>query len=142
MQTVCLIEDDRITRKLFLLLLERTGYAVHNFGEGAPALDWIRGHTPDVVLSNFVLPRVIGGVEILREIRDVLSLKTLVVALTSFVRRGNHEKYLEMGFDGCVAKPIDPQRFARDFQTILLSTTISTTVSTTISTTTILTTST
>jgi two-component system, cell cycle response regulator DivK len=122
MQTICLIEDDKITRKLFVLLLERAGYAVQDFGEGAAALDWIRAHTPDVVLSNIVLPGV-GGIEILREIREVLNIKTLVVALTSFARRGDREKYLEMGFDGCVAKPIDPQRFAEDFQTILLPTT-------------------
>jgi CheY-like chemotaxis protein len=130
MQTICLIEDDKITRKLFVLLLERAGYSVQDFGEGAPALDWIRTHTPDVVLSNIVLPGVIGGVEILREIRDVLNIKTLVVALTSFVRRGDREKYLEMGFDGCVAKPIDPQRFATDFQILLLPSTTSTTSAT------------
>jgi two-component system, cell cycle response regulator DivK len=119
MQTICLIEDDKITRKLFVLLLERAGYVVEDFSQGAPALDWIRSHTPDVVLSNIVLPGVIGGVEILREVREMLNVKTLVVALTSFARRGDREKYLEMGFDGCVAKPIDPQRFSEDFRTIL-----------------------
>jgi two-component system cell cycle response regulator DivK len=116
MQTICLIEDDKITRKLFVVLLERAGFTVQDFEEGASALDWIRSNAPDVVLSNIVLNGAIGGVEILREIRDVLLRQTPVFALTSFARRGDREKYLAMGFTDCVAKPIDPQHFAEEFK--------------------------
>lgn len=119
MQTICLIEDDKITRKLFVMLLQRAGFAVQEFEEGASALDWIRSHTPDAILSNIVLAGTVGGIEILREIRDVLKRSTPVVALTSFARRGDREKYLELGFTGCVAKPIDPQRFAEEFKLVI-----------------------
>jgi CheY-like chemotaxis protein len=119
MQTICLIEDDKITRKLFVILLERAGFTVHEFEEGAAALDWIRAHTPDAVLSNIVLTGAIGGVEILREIREVLSRQTPVFALTSFARRGDREKYLGMGFTECIVKPIDPRHFAEEFKIML-----------------------
>ncbi|TAE30299.1 MAG: response regulator [Candidatus Kapaibacterium sp.] len=119
MQTICLVEDDKITRKLFVMLLERAEFSVKEFDEGASALDWIRTNTPDAVLSNIVLSGAIGGVEILHEVREVLKRQTPVLALTSFVRRGDREKYLEMGFNDCVAKPIDPQSFGKDFRTML-----------------------
>lgn len=122
MQTVCLIEDDRITRKLFVLLLERAGFDVRDFGNGASALDWLSAHTADVVLSNIVLPEGISGADILKTVRTThTSPQTLVFALTSFVRRGEREQFLEMGFDGCIAKPIDPQTFAEEFRAMIVS---------------------
>jgi CheY-like chemotaxis protein len=119
MQTICLVEDDKITRKLFVMLLERADFSVSDFEEGASALDWIRANTPDAILSNIVLAGAVGGAEILHEVRTVLKRQTPVLALTSFARRGDREKYLEMGFTECVAKPIDPQRFAAEFTTML-----------------------
>lgn len=120
MQTVCLIEDDRITRKLFVMLLERAGFAVHDFDNGASALDWLGAHAADVVLSNIVLPEGVSGTDVLRQIRmGTRGAQTPVFALTSFVRRGERERYLEMGFDGCVAKPIDPQTFGEDFRVMI-----------------------
>lgn len=120
MQTVCLIEDDRITRKLFVMLLERAGFAVHDFDNGASALDWLGAHAADVVLSNIVLPEGVSGTDVLRHIRTgTRGAQTPVFALTSFVRRGERERYLEMGFDGCVAKPIDPQTFGEDFRVMI-----------------------
>jgi CheY-like chemotaxis protein len=120
MPTVCLIEDDRITRKLFVMLLERAGFDVHDFESGASALDWLGAHAADVVLSNIVLTEGVSGVDVLHYIRSApRAPQTLVFALTSFVRRGERERYLEMGFDGCVAKPIDPQTFGEDFRTMI-----------------------
>jgi CheY-like chemotaxis protein len=122
MPTVCLIEDDRITRKLFVMLLERAGFAVHDFETGASALDWLNAHAADVVLSNIVLTQGMSGLDVLHQIRTAPQKpQMLVFALTSFVRRGERERYLEMGFDGCVAKPIDPQTFGEDFRTMIIA---------------------
>lgn len=120
METVCLIEDDKITRKLFVLLLQRAGFHVEDFGDGASALSWLSSHSVDVVLSNIVLPGGISGTDILTKVRLVSNATPpLVFVLTSFVRRGEREQYLEMGFDGCIAKPIDPQTFADDFRAMM-----------------------
>lgn len=120
MLTVCLIEDDRITRKLFVMLLEKAGFAVQDFDNGASALAWLAAHTADVVLSNIVLPEGVSGMDVLRHIRTAPTApQTLIFALTSFVRRGEREHYLEIGFDGCVAKPIDPQTFAEDLRSMI-----------------------
>jgi DNA-binding NtrC family response regulator len=53
MQTVCLVEDDTITRKLFVMLLQRGGFHVQDFGDGASALHWLDNHTADVVVEFF-----------------------------------------------------------------------------------------
>ncbi len=120
MQTVCLVEDDTITRKLFVMLLQRGGFHVQDFGDGASALHWLDAHTPDVVVSNIILPKGVNGMDILRSVRTSFQApQTLVFALTSFIRRGEREQYLSMGFDGCIAKPIDPQTFADDFRAMI-----------------------
>lgn len=123
METVCLIEDDKITRKLFVLLLQRAGFHVEDFGDGNSALIWLSSHPVDVVVSNIVLPEGISGIDVLTKVRhSSASAPPLVFALTSFVRRGEREQYLEMGFDGCIAKPIDPQTFAEDFRAMMMNT--------------------
>ncbi len=120
MQTICLIEDDKITRKLFVLLLQRAGFHVEDFGDGNSALSWLSSHTADVILSNIVLPEGISGKDVLTKVRSASNAaQTLVFALTSFARRGEREQYIEMGFDGCIAKPIDPQTFAEDFRAMM-----------------------
>ncbi|MFY7999238.1 MAG: response regulator [Candidatus Kapaibacteriota bacterium] len=120
MHTICLIEDDTITRKLFVMLLQRGGFHVQDFGDGASALHWLGDHTADVIVSNIILPKGANGMDILHTIRTASQAPhTLVFALTSFIRRGEREQYLSMGFDGCIAKPIDPQTFADDFRAMI-----------------------
>ncbi|MCS6809093.1 MAG: response regulator [Bacteroidota bacterium] len=120
MSTICLIEDDTITRKLFVLLLERAGFDVKAFGDGTAALSWLSTHSVDAVVSNIILPEGMNGIDILHRVRALFANTRIpVVALTSFAKRGEREQYLSIGFDGCIAKPINPQTFADELRVVI-----------------------
>jgi CheY-like chemotaxis protein len=116
--TVGIIEDDKITRKLFVLLLQKAGFLVQDFEHGEGALAWIQATQPNIVLCNIMLPGM-SGIEILKSIRDANMINTMVIALTAFARRGEREKYIELGFDGYISKPINPQSFPDDFRALV-----------------------
>jgi CheY-like chemotaxis protein len=122
MHTVCLIEDDTVTRKLFVLLLQRAGFTVHDFDNGTRAWEWLQTQaatTVQAVLSNIVLPDGMNGTDILYAVRTSFTRQLRVIALTSFARRGEREQMIALGFDGCIAKPIDPRTFAETLKHLL-----------------------
>jgi CheY-like chemotaxis protein len=62
----------------------------------------------DVVLMDSKMP-VMTGEEALLQIRSLPGAKarTPVIVLTAHAMDGDRERFLEMGFDGYVGKPVD-----------------------------------
>ncbi len=104
-----IIDDNADNRLLARALLERR-YRVSEFAAGAPALEAMQQDPPDLVLLDISLPEI-DGVEVLRRLRQVDSLRKLpVVALTAHGRQDDRRRLLEAGFDEYVAKPITDER--------------------------------
>lgn len=115
--TVCVIEDNTSIRKLFVMILTKGGFTVTDFEAGEPALDWIFENQPDIVITDIMLPDV-NGTEILTALRTEGFKSMTIIALTAFARQGDQEKYLTMGFNGYISKPIDPQSFVSEVKQI------------------------
>ena len=59
-----------------------------------------------MVLLDISLPEM-DGTEVLRRLRDTPETAKLpIIALTAHAMAGDREKYLSLGFDGYVSKPI------------------------------------
>lgn len=113
-KTFCVIEDNEPIRKLFTLLLRKAGHTVHDFALGETAMEWLAENETPIVLCDIMLPDT-SGEDVLEFIRNLPSGNSVkVIALTAFARQGDREKFLEMGFDGYIAKPINPQSFVED----------------------------
>ncbi len=105
MKRVALVEDNADNRLLVQAILEGA-YAVEEYESGPEALAGLRAARPDLVLLDISLPGM-DGVEVLRAIRGTASLEGLpVVALTAHAMAGDRQKYLVLGFDDYVSKPI------------------------------------
>lgn len=105
MRRIALVEDNPDNRLLVRAILDGI-YAIDEYETGADALEGLRRSRPEVVLLDISLP-VMDGTEVLRRIRADDALRTLpVVALTAHAMSGDREKYLAMGFDAYVTKPI------------------------------------
>jgi len=62
--------------------------------------------TPALVLLDISLP-IMDGVEVLSNMRKDAQLSQIpVVALTAHAMSGDREKYLSLGFDEYISKPI------------------------------------
>jgi DNA-binding response OmpR family regulator len=113
---ICIIEDNIPIRKLFSTILKRNGYTIIDFGNGKDALEWFKNNLPMCVLVDILLPDI-SGTEILKEIRKLKDgEKITVIAATGFAQASDRDKYLEMGFDAYIAKPINTATFASEIK--------------------------
>jgi CheY-like chemotaxis protein len=108
---VLLIEDNAANMDLARYLLEAHGFACEEARDGSAALEAARHRRPDLVLCDMQLPDM-DGFELLRALRADPALAGLpVVAVTAFAMLGDRERILAAGFDGYLAKPLEPRQF-------------------------------
>lgn len=119
MTRIALVEDNADNRLLARAILEDS-YDVDEYETGQEALDGLRETMPSVVLLDISLP-VMDGTEVLRRLRGDSMLAHLpVIALTAHAMTGDRERYLGMGFDAYVAKPIiDEQLLLGEIERLL-----------------------
>ena len=110
---LALVEDNADNRLLVHALLDDR-YALTDYETGAAALAGIAAARPDLVLLDVSLPEM-DGTEVLRRLRAEPALAGLpVIALTAHAMAGDREKYLALGFDDYVAKPIVDEQLLFD----------------------------
>ena len=105
MARLALVEDNADNRLLVQAILDDE-YEISEYENGAEAMDGLSGEVPDVVLLDISLPGM-DGTEVLQWIRSQEALRSVpVIALTAHAMSGDREKYLTLGFDDYVTKPI------------------------------------
>jgi two-component system, cell cycle response regulator DivK len=105
MALIAVVEDNPDNRSLVRMLLQ-DDYDLVEYGDGPDALAGLRDTLPDLVLLDISLPGM-DGTEVLAQVRADASLRALpVVAITAHAMQGDRERYLAMGFDGYVSKPL------------------------------------
>ena len=104
---VLIVEDNEKNMKLVRDVLQATGYSTLEATTGEDAIELAVSHGPALVLMDVQLPGI-GGVEALERLRrDERTASIPVLALTAQAMSGDRERFLEAGFDGYLAKPID-----------------------------------
>jgi CheY-like chemotaxis protein len=102
---IAVVEDNLDNRLLVQAILEDE-YEISEYESGMEVMDGLADDIPDLVLLDISLPGM-DGTEVLEWVRAHDKLKSLpVIALTTHAMAGDREKYLEMGFDEYVTKPI------------------------------------
>ena len=102
---VAVVEDNPDNRMLVQALLEDR-YDISEYETGVEAVEGLPDDIPDVILLDISLPEM-DGTEVLAWLRDRDDLKDVpVIALTAHAMAGDREKYLSIGFNGYVTKPI------------------------------------
>ena len=102
---VAVVEDNPDNRMLVQALLEDR-YELTEYETGVEAVEGLPNAIPDVVLLDISLPEM-DGTEVLAWMRGQEALKHLpVIALTAHAMAGDREKFLSIGFNDYVTKPI------------------------------------
>jgi CheY-like chemotaxis protein len=116
---ICVIEDNTPIRKLYCTLLKKSGLITVDFGNAATALEWLSTNKPDCIIVDIQLPDK-SGTEILKIIRESKDGdKIPVIAATGFAQSSDQEKFLSLGFDSYLAKPINTSTFSDDIKIII-----------------------
>ncbi len=102
---ILVVEDETALTTLLTYNLERNGYRVTVAPDGDEALLRIAEETPDLVLLDWMLPKV-SGIEVCRRIRANPRSRNLpIVMLTARGEEGDRVRGLETGADDYVTKP-------------------------------------
>jgi CheY-like chemotaxis protein len=96
--SILVVDDEPDLRFVFRRIFEQAGYEVREAGNGLAALDCVRAATPDLVVTDMMMP-VMGGGELIRRLRaDPATVRIPVLAATG-------DGYLAAGADMVLAKP-------------------------------------
>ena len=101
-----LVVDDELSMRQFLThLLQRDGHSIRTAENGRQAMEMLRQHPADVVISDVKMPDM-GGIELLRAARE-LQPNIEIIMMTAFANEGTaHEAFMLGAFD-FVHKPFD-----------------------------------
>jgi len=118
---VLLAEDNQISQQFGVVLLNKMGHQVAVAENGKQALAALGREACDIVLMDIRMPVMNGdeALAVLRE-RELASGKRLpVIAITAYALKGDKEKYLALGFDGYVSKPLEVKRLIAEMKRVL-----------------------
>ena len=105
---ILVVDDSRMNLKVFAGLMRASGVQIVEALSGEQCLELLRKQKFDMVFLDHMMPGM-DGVETLEEIKaEKLCEHTTVVMLTANAIVGEEDKYLEMGFDDFLSKPILP----------------------------------
>ncbi|HVN68265.1 MAG TPA: response regulator [Candidatus Binatia bacterium] len=112
MARILVVDDNAVNNDLMLYLLRAFGHEVEGAADGLAGLAAARRGGFDLVLTDVLMPGI-DGYELARRMKsDPHLAATPLVAVTALAMSGDRERVTAAGFDGYIAKPIEPQSFA------------------------------
>jgi CheY-like chemotaxis protein/anti-sigma regulatory factor (Ser/Thr protein kinase) len=107
---ILLAEDNTVNQKVGRMMLRNLGYMAEIAANGFEVLHAVDKATYDLILMDIQMPEM-DGVEAIHQLREKLGDRCpYVVALTANALEGDREKFLGLGFDDYLSKPISPDR--------------------------------
>jgi two-component system cell cycle response regulator DivK len=120
-ELILVVEDNDRNLKLVRDLLRFNGFRTLEAGTAALGLELAGEYLPNLILMDVQLPDM-DGVAALRVLKaDAHTAAIPVVALTAFAMKEDRERFLNAGFDGYVAKPIDVRQFPGQVRQMIAS---------------------
>ena len=102
---VLIVEDEKALAEILEYNFKKEGYAVDTASDGEIALDKIIFKAPDLVILDWMLPKL-SGIELCRKVRSNKKIKNIpIIMLTARGEEEDRLKGLEMGADDYVTKP-------------------------------------
>ncbi|MBW2303974.1 MAG: response regulator [Deltaproteobacteria bacterium] len=112
---ILIADDFEVNQKVLVPILEKYGHRVRVVSNGAEAVVEVKKGLYDLVLMDIQMP-VMDGLEATRRIRSLEDpeLSSIpIVALTAHAVKGSREKFLEVGMNDFVTKPIEAKTLVR-----------------------------
>jgi CheY-like chemotaxis protein len=107
---ILVIDDNAANLELMRYLLQAYGFETIGVADGASGLEIASSF--DLTISDVLMPGM-DGYELARRFRESPDLRDRkLIAVTALAMPGDRERLTAVGFDGYLAKPIDPASFA------------------------------
>ena len=116
---ILVIEDNETNLELITYLLRASGYTLSTARDGNEGLDAAGRERPDFIICDVHMPQM-DGYQVVSRLKADPALRHIpVVAVTALAMVGDRQRVLAAGFDGYLAKPITPERFVAQVESLL-----------------------
>jgi two-component system cell cycle response regulator DivK len=118
-KTVLIIDDYEKSLRLFSFIIGSMGYRVLATSDSEEGVRTAHDEQPDLILMDVQMPKM-NGIQALKLLKaDERTRDIPVIAVTSYVMKGDCERLLTEGFTYYIAKPIDKNSFMQDVKRII-----------------------
>ena len=107
---ILLVEDKELNRKVLSLMLKGLGHDVGIAVNGKDALDKYEPRKYDLILMDIQMP-VMDGVTAAGKLREMYSDLPPIVGLSANAFKGDREKFMKLGLDEYLTKPLEEEDF-------------------------------
>ena len=116
---VLVVEDEESLHALLQYNLEKEGFSVDVAVDGEEALMMIDERAPDIVILDWMLPKV-SGIEVCRRLRGRAQTRNLpVIMLTARGEESDRVRGLDTGADDYMVKPFSMTEFTARVRAVL-----------------------
>ncbi len=116
---ILIVEDNAINMSVVTSLLEQLGYNYDKAANGKIALQRVEKKQYDLIFMDIEMPEL-NGIEATLQIRNLegnhSKRKTPIIAMTANAMSGDRDKYLSLGMDDYISKPIDSKLFKKTLE--------------------------
>jgi CheY-like chemotaxis protein len=112
-KTVLLVDDIEATRILLSRILSTHGYYSIMANDGQAAMDILEQQTVDIILSDIMMPGI-SGIDLCKYCKNNPKIYSIpVILITGAIEPTLFSKCQEVGSDGFLRKPFDPDDLVR-----------------------------
>ena len=106
--SILVVEDQPINLDIIVGLLKLKGYSITTACNGIEAVDKAISEKFDLILMDIQMPEMDGeeATKRIREYEKDKDIYTPIVAMTAHAMKGHKDKFIRIGMDGYVEKPI------------------------------------
>lgn len=109
---ILLVEDKKVTQKVISLLLTDMGHNVVVANHGKEAIEIYEKKHIDLILMDIQMP-VMDGITATKTLKEKYDKLPPIVGLSANAFEGDREKYMHMGMDEYLTKPVRREDFKR-----------------------------
>ncbi len=105
---ILIVDDDPFNLDLLDQELADQGYAIERAGDGEEALEKVESFLPDLILLDYMMPKM-NGIEVVKRLKQNERYKGIpVILLTAKGSQEDKARGLDAGAEDYVVKPFDP----------------------------------
>ncbi|HKO00947.1 MAG TPA: response regulator transcription factor [Thermoanaerobaculia bacterium] len=116
MKTILVVDDEPRIAEIAGDYLRHAGFDVIIAGDGARALELVRGRRPDLIVLDLALP-IVDGFDVASAVRR--ESETPIIMLTARAQEEDRLRGLDIGADDYMTKPFSPRELVARVRAVL-----------------------
>lgn len=103
--SILLVDDNEINQKVGSSILRKSGCMVELAKDGFEAIEAVKQTSYDLIFMDIQMPKM-SGVETMKQIKTIPKAIPPIIAMTAFSMAEDRQKFIDVGMDDYVSKPI------------------------------------